>query len=99
MEQEPVSGARLSYSVFDVNNDGKIDGNDYITIAMNGQTVTAPVSGQSFDQLKSKDTIISNPTNPEVELKFSSGSNGEIISVEEQGGGDLLGRQSWRELQ
>ena len=99
MEQEPVSGARLSYSVFDVNDDGKIDGNDYITITINGQTVTAPVSGQSFDQLKSKDTIISNPTNPEVELKFSSGSNGEIISVEEQGGGDLLGRQSWRELQ
>ena len=48
--------------------------------------------------MKSKDTIISDPANPDIERKFSSGSNGELISVTEKGGGDLLGRQSWRQL-
>ena len=99
MEQNPIYGTRLDTSVFDVNNDSAINDADYVTITENGITVKVPVSGQAFDQLKSKDTIISDTDNLDVERKFSSGSNGEIISVLEKGGGDLLGRQAWRQLQ
>ena len=99
MEQNPIYGTRLDTSVFDVNNDSAINDADYVTITENGITVKVPVSGQAFDQLKSKDTIISDTDNLDVERKFSSGSNGEIISVLEKGGGDLFGRQAWRQLQ
>ena len=99
MEQDPINGSRLNISVFDVNNDNAIDDNDFVSMVDNGKTIKVPVSGQAFEQLKSKDTIISDPENYNIERKFSSGSNGEIISVMEKGAGDLLGRQSWKQLQ
>ena len=99
MEQDPIFGFRLNYSVFDVNKDVFINDADFVTVTENGTTKKVPVSGHAFDQLKSKDTIITDPTNLDVERKFSSGSNGELISVAEKGGGDLLGRQSWKQLQ
>ena len=99
IEQDPIFGYRLDYSVFDVNNDSLINSDDFVTATENSLTNKLPASGRAFDQMKSKDTIISDPANPDIERKFSSGSNGELISVTEKGGGDLLGRQSWRQLQ
>lgn len=45
MAIDPVTGARLSHSAFDVNDDGGFGDSDYVTIDVGGQTKTAPVSG------------------------------------------------------
>lgn len=95
MELEAVNGARLHYSVFDLNEDELFDENDFVEIEIDGETVQVPVSG-----LRSEVGIIKTPgiiAAGDREYKYTSGSTGEI-GVTTEAGGDAGGRQSWRQL-
>lgn len=92
MELDAYNGSRLTYSVFDVNGDGKVDDNDFITLA-DGTKV--PVGGMKFDDVLSSPTVVSAG---EVEHKYISGSSGTINHVTEIGD-PTKGRQSWRQIQ
>jgi type IV pilus assembly protein PilY1 len=91
METDAVSGARLSQSPFDLDDDGDFaeevveqDGEDDL-----------PVSGK-----KSEVGVTKNPTvipEGEKEYKVLSGSTGDLEVITETGGG-VSGRQSWRQI-
>lgn len=95
MELDAVSGARLAYSVFDLDADGLFNEGDYVEIEIDGETVRVPVSGQ-----RSQVGIIKTPgiiSAGDREYKYTSGSTGEI-GVTAERGSTLGGRQSWRQL-
>lgn len=93
MELDAVTGGRLGYSVFDANGDGIIDDKDFVTLP-DGSKV--PVSGRGMDGIGKTPGIISAG---EVEYKYTSTSDGNIVVTDEAGGGSAYGRQSWRQLQ
>lgn len=91
MELDAISGARLTYSVFDLYRDRLFNDNDMVS--HNGNPT--PVSG-----VKSKVGIIKTPaviSAGEIEYKVMSGTTGEIQVVSEKGG-NMTGRTSWREI-
>lgn len=94
MEMDALSGARLTYSVFDVNNDRLFDEKDYIT---HGQS-KVPTSGR-----KTTEGIIKTPaviSAGGIEYKFAGGSAGGVERIVEKGGGAAgdYPRKSWKEL-
>lgn len=91
-ELDAVSGGRLTYSVFDINGDGLIDDNDFITV--NGEKV--PVGGKGFNEIIKTPGIVGAG---EKEYKYTSGSSGTLTSTAEAGDPAPIGRQSWRQLQ
>jgi type IV pilus assembly protein PilY1 len=93
MELDAVQGGRLTYSVFDVNGDGQINQNDFVTLP-DGTKV--PVGGKGLDEIIKTPGIIGAG---DLEYKFTSGSSGTLTSTVEVGGGLDKGRQSWRQLQ
>jgi type IV pilus assembly protein PilY1 len=95
MEMEAVSGSRLPDSPLDINEDGEIDAADDVTVTINGQTVTVPVSG-----VRSREGIIDSPavvTAGEKEYKLASGTSGNLEVLRERGIFDRA-RGSWRQL-
>ncbi|WP_421348086.1 pilus assembly protein [Aeromonas veronii] len=97
MELDPISGARLTYSVFDVNGDGAVNDDDYVAIEDEaGNDVKVPVSGKQFDELTTTPSVVEDA---EMERKYISGSSGNISVTLEEGAGDLGGRQSWLQLE
>lgn len=91
MEVDMVTGGRLDYSVFDVNNDTQFSDADNVSVAIG----LVPVSG-----IQSSVGIIKTPgiiSAGEVEYKYAGGSSGGIMNVREKGASDG-GRQSWRQL-
>jgi type IV pilus assembly protein PilY1 len=102
MELSTWSGARLAYTVFDINLDEDFDADDYITVTNeDGEEERIPVTGRKDDE----DGIIGQAAVIGVdegglagdEIKVLSSSSGNLIRVAERGGVGL-GRQSWREL-
>lgn len=91
MELDAQSGGRLSYSVFDLNDDGRFNEQEYILV--DGQMI--PVSGVGSDDIIETPAIVSAG---EIEYKYASGSSGEIHVVTELGDGQSA-RQSWRQIQ
>ena len=97
MELDPISGARLTYSVFDVNGDGAVNDDDYVAIKDDaGNDIKVPVSGKQFDELTTTPSVVEDA---EMERKYISGSSGNISVTLEEGAGDLGGRQSWLQLE
>ncbi|WP_232306839.1 pilus assembly protein [Aeromonas encheleia] len=97
MEIEPFSGARLSYSVFDVNGDSAINDDDYVEVPDgNGGSTKVPGSGKQFDELTTTPSVVEDG---EVERKYMSGSSGNVSVTLEEGAGDQGGRQSWIQLE
>lgn len=102
MELDALTGGRLEYSVFDLNNDGLFNDEDYVIVEVmeDGvlKEIKVPVSG-----IKSEVGIIKTPaviSAGEVEYKFFSGSSGALETIKEKSGsGESVGRQSWRQLQ
>jgi type IV pilus assembly protein PilY1 len=92
MEVDALSGKQLDGSVFDVNNDGKIDDADFALWGSN----RGGVGGRGFDELIRNPGIISGG---EIEYKYTSGSSGNIGVTKEDAGSAATGRQSWRQLQ
>lgn len=107
MELDLVSGARLEYSPFDINDDSSFDRADYICIANcdldadgnpDPERKEVPASGK-----KSEVGIISTPSIVNEagglrEFKYTSGSSGNIEVTIENPGPGFVGRQSWRQL-
>jgi Tfp pilus tip-associated adhesin PilY1 len=85
MELDAVTGSALSYSVFDLNKDGRFDGLDVVS---NGRGVP---SGMKFNQEIVEPTIIAIDENTELKV-----INKDTVIKENPGVG-ALGRQSWRE--
>jgi type IV pilus assembly protein PilY1 len=102
MELDDSSGSSLSVSPFDVNGDGKVNNNDYVTVTYTdpttGQSVTAsvPVSGKQSNVGIIKTPGIISAGN--LEYKFYSGSTGSIGTTVESGNPNV-GRLSWQQLQ
>lgn len=95
MELDAQTGSRLEISPFDNNGDGNINDSDFVHIDTDGDGVKdtwVPVSGK-----KSGVGIIKTPgviSTGDNELKYTSGSSGDI-EVTVESAGDKLGRQSW----
>ncbi|HEX7964782.1 MAG TPA: PilC/PilY family type IV pilus protein [Gammaproteobacteria bacterium] len=101
MELDIDNGGRLDVSPFDTNGDGKVDGNDFVSVDLvddkgNTVTVSVPASGkQSNVGIIKTPGIISAGT---LEYKYYSGSTGAIgMTVESANSSG--GRQSWQQLQ
>lgn len=96
-EVDTLSGSRLSYSVFDINNDGKFDNNDFVTITVDGEEITVPPSGLDPDiGIINTPTVLTDPQTGD-ERKIFTGSSGQIISVPEAGS-ISRGRQNWEQI-
>jgi type IV pilus assembly protein PilY1 len=99
MELSTFDGGRLDYAVFDLNNDGKFDDDDWITITdANGNEIRVPASGIAPDiDIVKTPAIISGVGENNDEVKILSDSTGKLIRISERGGVGI-GRQSWRQL-
>lgn len=96
-ELDTQSGSRLSYPVFDINNDGRFDSGDVVTITIDGKKVDYPPSGFNPDiGIITTPTVLTDPNSGD-ERKIFTGSSGQIISVPEAGSIDR-GRQSWEQI-
>jgi type IV pilus assembly protein PilY1 len=97
MELNAFDGNRLEAPPFDLNDDGKFDDNDLVSITVDGQTEKVAVSG-----VKSTEGILPSPTvlfSGDTEFKYNSGSAGGIFTTTEDPGPGASGRQAWRQLQ
>ena len=94
MEIDALSGARLEDSVFDINGDGIIDDQDYVTDQYGNKV---PVSGIYVPGTLTSPAVIS-LSDPDQEAKQLSGIDSETTTILESTGGTTVGRQSWRQL-
>ncbi|WP_058524009.1 pilus assembly protein [Legionella birminghamensis] len=97
MELNALTGSRLNYNVFDLNNDGAFTTADSVTSSDGGNTVTVPPSG-----LKSEVGLIASPSILNAgskEYKYLPGTSGGIQKVGENPGPQIYGRQSWKQMQ
>jgi len=91
MELDALSGARLSSTPFDTNNDGEVDEDD-------------TVDDQSLSGLQRPDGgIMPAPgvllsDDGKIEFKYSPGTDGNIAVTAEDPGKSSSGRQSWRQI-
>ena len=99
MELNTFDGGRLDYAVFDLNNDGVFDDDDWITVTdANGNEIRIPPSAIAPDiNIVKTPAIISGVGENNDEVKILSGSSGQLIRITERGGVGV-GRQSWRQL-
>jgi type IV pilus assembly protein PilY1 len=101
MEVDVNTGARLSFSPFDLDSNSTFDINDMVNagdLDGDGFDDYVPVSGK-----KSNVGIIPTPSitenlNDNTEYKYKSGSTGSIELTVENPGARPNGRQSWRQL-
>lgn len=96
MELDAITGGRLEYSVLDINGDLLIDNGDFVLVVIDEEEVKVPVSGRYTDEMIKTPGIVDAG---EVEFKYTSGSSGTVGVIREKGAGDILGRQSWRQMQ
>jgi type IV pilus assembly protein PilY1 len=99
MELNTFNGGRLDYAVFDLNNDGLFDENDWITVTdANGNVIKIPPSAiaPGINIVKTP-AIIAGIGENQDEVKVMSGSSGQLMRLSERGGVGI-GRQSWRQL-
>lgn len=95
-EIDALTGARLSYSVFDYDADGTFDSGDYATYLSGSVTKKEPASSKKLDSegLMKSPTVISAG---EKEYKVGSGTAGGIVVVTEKGDTGPP-RTSWRQI-
>ena len=96
MEVDPLTGGRLTFSVFDINGDKNFSSGDFVKIG----GVSYPVSGvQTGVGITPKATVIAG--GPGKEFKVLSGSTGGLQVVLENpnpASTSSITRRSWREL-
>lgn len=100
MEMTATTGARLDYSVFDLDNNNLFNEKDYVTVKIDGVDVKVPVSGlQSEVGITKAPAVVSAGS---IEYKVASGtdtsgtSKGVQVTKEKGGGGKP--RTSWKQL-
>lgn len=94
MEVDIVTGGRLDYSVFDVNDDTQFNDADNVSTGGDGSELASTSGTQSTVGIINYPAII--PAGP-VEYKIGGGTSDEIMSIREKGATGS-GRQSWRQL-
>ena len=107
MELNYATGARLSYSPFDITGDGVFNEEDFICIANceldadgnpDPNRVLVPASGKKSDVGIIPTPSIASEAGGQKEFKYTSGSSGNIEVTVENPGPGFEGRQSWRQL-
>jgi type IV pilus assembly protein PilY1 len=94
-EMDACSGARLAKPVFDINNDGKIDDNDVVTVEIDGKDVPIPPSGlKGLGRLYSPAIL---RIDEKKEKKYFSSSRGKIVEMTEKAA--KLGLTYWIEYE
>lgn len=102
MEVEMENGGRLSYSVFDLDEDDEFNEDDFVNIGTEDEPEWVPTSGFDPDVgIINTPAVITgvDPTGSgnDDEVKVISGSSGELISIPEAGTRSR-GRQAWQQL-
>ena len=95
MEFDPMTGNRLSESIFDLNGDGDFTSADFVEVVINGDTVRVPATG-----VRSSEGMIKSPaiiSGGGKEYKVSSGTTGNVLVVTEKGSVNRS-RASWRQI-
>lgn len=100
MELDALSGSRLAFTPFDLNQDGEYTATDFVVPGVGGGSTGGsgtriPASGR-----KSKQGIIKTPgiiQAGETEYKYASGTTGGI-DITRENAGTSSGRQSWRQI-
>lgn len=96
MEFDAVSGSRLQFSPFDLNNDGSFSTKDFVTIKVDGKDVSVPVSGRKLEGGAAATPSVMGAEG-QNEFKYISTSGGVEVIKENPGTNDT-DRQSWRQL-
>ena len=94
-EMDACSGARLAAPVFDINEDGKIDDNDVVTVQINGEDVQIPPSGLKGLGRLFPPAILR--MDQKKEIKYFSSSKGKIVEMTEKAA--QVGMTYWIEYQ
>lgn len=102
MELEMENGGRLSYSVFDLDEDDEFNEDDFVNIGTEDDPEWVPTSGFDPDVgIINTPAVITgvDPTGSgdDDEVKVISGSSGDLISIPEAGT-RTRGRQAWQQL-
>lgn len=101
MELDASSGSRLDFSPFDIDGDSAFTVNDYVNVGDidgDGEDDYLPPSGKRSKEGITATPGIANSGNGMTEIKYSSGSTGNIETTIENPGPGAQGRQSWRQL-
>lgn len=95
-EIDALTGARLTYSVFDFDSSNSFDSTDYTTVLIGGVSTPVPVSSNKVlgQGLMKSPAVISAG---EVEYKVGSGTAGGIVVIKEKGTTGAP-RTSWRQI-
>jgi type IV pilus assembly protein PilY1 len=98
MELDALTGSAFGAAAFDVNGDGKVNGNDKIMLTTNGIEYFASGIDAGIGIIKTPTVIEAGATH--VGFKYASGSTSNMAAVIGLGGGGAtLGtRRSWRQL-
>ncbi|MCB2427774.1 pilus assembly protein [Methylophaga pinxianii] len=104
MELNFATGARLSYSPFDITGEGVFSVDDYVCVANCDDDdptndVNVPTSGKQSGVGIIPTPSIATDTGGQREFKYTSGSSGNIEVTVENPGPGFEGRQSWRQLE
>ncbi len=99
MELNTFTGGRLDYALFDLNNDGQFDDDDWIDVTLpDGTTTRVPPSAIAPDINIIKTPAVITGIGPnDDEVKVVSGSGGQLMQISERGS-TAIGRLSWRQM-
>lgn len=93
MDLDALSGKRLEFSPFDLNNNAQFDAGDMVTVG----GITVPVSGIGNNEILSRPAYVSS-SNQQVDYAFTTDTGGDINRNRVNPGPAGVGRQSWRQL-
>jgi len=96
MELNSFTGGTSGGTIFDINNDGRIDGGDVVKIGEDGDggDIKAIPDGLALEGLVQQPAILI--LDPEVEIKYLSSSSGAVHMIKEKA--VRLGVTYWKEL-
>ncbi len=98
MELDADDGSRLDESVWDIDKDTSVDGDDFYDVDGDGiKDYQVSGTGSSVGAVASP-TVVSLPGG-QRQIKLLSGSTGQIETIHEAPGDIARGRQSWIQLQ
>jgi type IV pilus assembly protein PilY1 len=107
MDMDARTGMRTDYAPFDVNGDGEIDDDDYISVTINGVTTKVPASGvgSTVGITGTAAVVVNGDGTLEHQYQTgtgdgssSTGSDSSLSEDRKKPPPGAYGRQSWRQL-